>query len=267
MLRLDDVHSLMSGNKVFKLLPNILAAKASGAKGLLTFGGAFSNHIHATAAAGHHFGLPTVGVIRDTGTAQTPTLKDAIQWGMKLHWVDRQTYRARHQPEWLKDLQRHYPGFMLIPEGGSNDLAEQGCCELGKYVAELAFDDVVLACGTGTTASGLAKGLGTSQRAHAVAVLPGIDREIKALSKVGVVCWVDYHAGGYACLNDTIRRLVLDFEAENSVLLDPVYTAKMLWAASDLFGRGELNGERTLLIHTGGLQGRRGMPHVFTPRG
>lgn len=267
MLRLDELHVLMSGNKVFKLLPNIVAAKAAGAKGLLTFGGAFSNHIHATAAAGHHFNIPTIGVIRDTGALQTPTLKDAVLWGMQLHRVDRQTYRRRHDPEWLETLQRQYPGFMVIPEGGSNDLALQGCCELGEYIAELDIDHVLLACGTGATARGVALGLRANQQVHAVAVLPGITREIEALSKIGAVCWENYHAGGYATLTDTIRQCVTNFEAANAVRIDPVYTAKMLWAASDLFHKGELVAERTLLVHTGGLQGRRGRPDVFAPQG
>lgn len=260
MLRLDDLHPQMSGNKVFKLLPNLVAAKASGARGILTFGGAFSNHIHATAAAGQVFGVSTVGVVRADPEASTnPTLADAKAWGMQLHFVDRAEYRRRYDSDYWRELRHLYPEYSIVPEGGSNELALQGCAQLGRHIAELAWRDIVVACGTGTTAEGLALGVSPQQKVHAVAVLPGLKQEKDRLEAAGAEFWGDDVGAGYAVVTPALADFIRRFEALNSVQLDPVYTAKMALAASRAIASGRLDAEQTLLLHSGGLQGRRSL--------
>ena len=260
MLRLDDLHPQISGNKIFKLLPNLVAVKASGARGILTFGGAFSNHIHATAAAGQYFGVATVGVVRaDPLARENPTLADAKAWGMHLHFVDRAEYRRRADPDYWRELQHQYPEYTVIPEGGSNALALQGCTELGEYIAELEWRDIVAACGTGTTAEGIALGVSPQQKVHAVAVLPGLKQEKDRIEAAGAEFWGDDVGAGYAVVTPELAAFVQRFEALNSVQLDPVYTAKMALAASRAIASGRLDPAQTLLLHSGGLQGRRGL--------
>ncbi len=260
MLRLDDLHPLMSGNKVFKLLPNLVAANASGARGILTFGGAFSNHIHATAAAGEYFAMPTVGVIRASPEASVnPTLSDAKGWGMQLHFVDRAEYRRRHDLDYWQELNGLYPEYVIIPEGGGNALARQGCVELGQYIGEQMWRHIVVACGTGTTAEGVALGVSPQQKVHAVGVLPGLKQEQQRLEAAGAAFWGDDVGAGYALLTPALVDFIRRFESLNRVQLDPVYTAKMALAASRAIASGRLDPAQTLLVHSGGLQGRRGL--------
>lgn len=260
LLRLDDVHPHLSGNKFFKLLPNLHAAQASGCGGLLTFGGAYSNHIHATAAAGYEMAIATVGIIRaEPSASNNPTLTDAERWGMDLHFVDRTTYRRRHDASYLAHLAKQFPGFWVIPEGGSNPYALEGCRQLGSFISTLAFHHIVLACGTGSTALGISQGVGVDQRVHAVAVLTGLKREQQRLQDAGVVFHNAYVGAGYAVITSALADFIRRFERLNKVSLDPVYTAKMALAASELIASGALAAERTLLVHTGGIQGRRSM--------
>lgn len=260
MLRLDDVHASMSGNKIFKLLPNIQAAQAAKCRGLLTFGGAYSNHIHATAAAGRDLGIPTVGIIRaEADAVGNPTLSDAAQWGMALHFVDRATYRRRHDVQYLQTLKDQFPGYWVIPEGGSNDLALEGCRQLGAFIAQFEMNNIVVACGTGTTAMGIAQGVHSRQCVHAVAVLGGLTREKQCLTQAGVTFWDTFHGAGYAKITGPLAEFIHRFEVLNTLSLDPVYTAKTALAVSQLVASNVIASEETLIVHTGGLQGRRSM--------
>ncbi len=276
VLRLDLMHPWVNGNKWFKLKYNLLQAKQQNFTTLLTFGGAYSNHIFATAAAGNLFGLSTIGVIRgEQRLPLNPTLSFAVQQGMQLVYLDRQTYRQRHTITLQQDLQQRFGEVFVIPEGGSNLNGVRGCTEI---MAELgAFNTICLACGTGTTLAGIALSLHQNQRVIGFPVLKGgefLTQEIDSLLtnylKSGLptpsdsaapwelVC--DYHMGGYAKVNDELRLFSQQFQQQHDIPLDYVYTAKMFYGVMDLLQQGFFpRGDRLLLIHTGGLQGNVGM--------
>jgi 1-aminocyclopropane-1-carboxylate deaminase len=270
VLRLDLIHPSVSGNKWFKLKYNILEAKAQKLSTLLTFGGAFSNHIYATAAAGNLFGFRTIGMIRGEETLPlNPTLQFAQEQGMQLVYLDRQTYGQRHTQKLQEDLKQRFGDVYIIPEGGCNLPGVRGCLEIIPKTAN--FDTVCLACGTGTTVAGITLSLHPYQKAIAFPVLKGgeflnaeIDRLLNHYLPSGsfapwqLVC--DYHFGGYAKVNQDLLRFCQDFALEHHIPLDYVYTGKMFYGVMDLIQRGFFPpGEKLLLIHTGGLQGNVGM--------
>lgn len=176
LLKRDDlIHPELTGNKWRKLKYNLEAARDYGARTLLTFGGAYSNHIRAVAAAGHYFGFATVGVIR--GEEHLPlndTLAYAVSRGMRLAYLDRGTYREKMKPEVIRRLREEFGDFYLVPEGGSNALAIPGCAELVEEIAE-RFDVICCPVGTGGTLAGIASALGEGQRAIGFSVLKGGD--------------------------------------------------------------------------------------------
>ncbi|MCM0590634.1 MAG: 1-aminocyclopropane-1-carboxylate deaminase/D-cysteine desulfhydrase [Gloeotrichia echinulata DVL01] len=270
VLRLDLMHPWVNGNKWFKLKYNLLEAKQQNFTTLLTFGGAYSNHIFATAAAGNLFGLGTIGVIRgEQRLPLNPTLSFAVQQGMQLVYLDRQTYRQRHTTALQQDLQQRFGEVFVIPEGGSNLNGVRGCTEIVTHSS--LFDTICLACGTGTTLAGIALSLHQSQRVIGFGVLKGgafLEQEIHSLltnyPKSGLpapwelVC--DYHMGGYAKVNNELLLFSQQFQEEHGIPLDYVYTAKMFYGVMDLLQQGFFpRGDRLLLIHTGGLQGNVGM--------
>ena len=260
MLRLDDLDPSMSGNKVFKLLPNIHEVQVSGKCGIVTFGGPYSNHIHATAAAGQIFQIPTVGMVRvDPPLLDNPTLSDAKAWGMQVIPVNRSNYRRRNDADFISELSSQFPDYLVIPEGGCNALAEQGCRQLGEYVADLPYEEIFLACGSGTTAAGIAAGIAKHQRVNAVAVLKQFKNQQAQLLNQNIRCWTNFHQGGYAVLSSELATFIKRFEDVNRLQLDPVYTAKMALAVTHLVAAAKIDPDQCLLIHTGGLQGRRGM--------
>jgi len=256
MLRLDSVDQRMSGNKAYKLLPNIEFALDRQYDTLLSFGGTFSNHIYALALAGQKYGLKTVAVIRGESSAiNNPTLSAATSAGLKCHFVDRQTYRQRHEPAFIDAWQKRYPGALIIPEGGSNALAELGCANLGRQLREriAPASRLLIAVGTGTTARGLQQGLVDHAEVVGVPVLNGLE-EMKGIALVE-----DCHHGGYAKLTPALVEHMQYFERINNIELDPVYTAKMVWAASVLVEQGRVDSDQLLLVHSGGVQGKQGM--------
>lgn len=274
VLRLDLIHPLVSGNKWFKLKYNLDAAKQQNLDTLLTFGGAFSNHIHATATAGKLLGFRTIGIIRGEATQPlNPTLDFAASQGMQLVFVDRQTYRQRHTEALLQQLKQQFGNVYLIPEGGCNLNGVRGCTEILSQDA--GFDIVCLACGTGTTLAGIALSLHQKQRAIGFPVLKGgnfLQSEIETLllqyqaSGLPIpgdksMSWElvgDYHFGGYAKVNDELLNFKHEFEELHQIPLDYVYTAKMFYGVMDLIKQGRFDGCRVLMIHTGGLQGNLG---------
>jgi 1-aminocyclopropane-1-carboxylate deaminase len=246
-LKRDDlIHPEVSGNKWRKLRPNLTAAREQGYTTLLTFGGAFSNHIRATAAAGHHLGFETVGVIR--GEEHQPlneSLAYAVSRGMTLAYLDRTTYRRKTESEALAALARQFGPCYVLPEGGSNDLAVQGCAELpGEIPTD--FDLICCACGTGGTLAGIAAGLSGEQRALGFAVLKGgqfLDDEVRRLQHAAFAAatpnWsieYDFHFGGYAKRTAALDEFIAAFQAQHEITLDWVYEAKMLYG---LFARIE----------------------------
>ena len=260
--RLDLVHPQISGNKFFKLKYNFLEAKRQGYQHILSFGGAYSNHIAATAFAAQQFGFKSVGVIRGEELADrplNPTLATAQEFGMQLHFVSRDEYRRKQQPEYLAELARHFPEHYVIPEGGTNALAIQGCQEILKD-SDAQFDVICCAVGTGGTISGLIEASHAHQQILGFSALKGSflkDEVAQLTKKTNWNILDDYCCGGYAKTSAALVQFIRDFEAEFSILLEQVYTAKMLMGIFDLIEKNYFPARSKLLvIHSGGLQGR-----------
>ena len=267
--REDLIDSELGGNKWHKLKHNLQTARQQSHHTLLTFGGAYSNHIYATAAAGKRFGFNTIGVIR--GEAQdtlNPTLSFARDCGMHLHYLDRASYRDKNSPAVLQQLKDRFGDFYLIPEGGSNALAVQGCREMVQAIDQ-PFDYICCACGTGATLAGISLGLTAQQYAIGFAALKGGDFLQNDISHMRAQftdrsCdqWhieTGYHFGGYAKTNAELFAFMQSFRKEFDIELDAVYTAKMFYGLFDLIKRGYFRpGSRIIALHSGGLQGNAG---------
>ncbi|WP_216934728.1 MULTISPECIES: 1-aminocyclopropane-1-carboxylate deaminase/D-cysteine desulfhydrase [unclassified Acinetobacter] len=267
--RLDLVHPQISGNKFFKLKYNFLDAQRQGYQHILSFGGAYSNHIAATAFAAQHFGFKSVGIIRGEELAHRPlssTLTTAQQCGMQLHFVSREHYRRKQQPDYLAELTVQFSRHYLIPEGGTNPLAIQGCREILKE-GDAQFDVICCAVGTGGTITGLIEASEVHQQVLGFSALKGsfLKDEVAQLTrKTNWNIFDDYCCGGYAKINAALMQFIRDFEAEFAIPLEQVYTAKMLMGILDLIEKNYFPaGSKLLVIHSGGLQGRN-MPFGFT---
>ncbi|MEV4739626.1 pyridoxal-phosphate dependent enzyme [Streptomyces sp. NPDC049555] len=248
LLKRDDlIHPDLPGNKWRKLEPNLRAAAAAGRRTLLTFGGAYSNHLRATAAAGRLLGFATIGIVRGDELADrplNPSLAQCAADGMRLRFVDRATYRRKTEPEVLAALVPQ--DCYVVPEGGSNAAAVHGCQVLGRELRGVA-DVVGVACGTGGTLAGLAAGLGPGQRAIGFPVLKGgfLGEEVLRLQREAFGGrrgqWVldeRFHAGGYARRTPELEAFAADFEARHGVPLERVYVAKMLFGLTTLAQEG-----------------------------
>jgi 1-aminocyclopropane-1-carboxylate deaminase len=270
-LKRDDLnHPLIQGNKWHKLKLNLMAAQNQQKHQLLTFGGAYSNHIAATAAAAFERGWSSIGIIRGdelAGRQQawSPTLKHAQQHGMQLEFVDRQSYRLRHQQAWLNSLQQRYPQAYILPEGGSNELAVAG---FESVIDELnqqcpGWTHLLCAVGTGSTLAGLAKFANNRQQIWGVASLKNagyLNEQIKhwaGLDKTNWRLFTEFHGGGYGKTTAEIVNISQQFEQLNRVKLDPIYTAKLVFGFYQLLQTGAFAPDsRVVLYHSGGLQGR-----------
>ncbi|MEU0719539.1 pyridoxal-phosphate dependent enzyme [Streptomyces lavendulocolor] len=249
LLKRDDlIHPDLPGNKWRKLAPNLAAAAG---RPVLTFGGAYSNHLRATAAAGRLLGFPTTGVVRGdelAGRPLNPSLARCAADGMRLLFVDRATYRAKGDPEVLARLLRQAPpDSVVVPEGGSNALAVRGCAELGRELRDRGVDVAAVACGTGGTLAGLAAGLGDDRRTVGVPVLRGgfLGGEIRALQQAAfggpAGAWsLDerFHFGGYARTPSELEAFATDFEARHGLAIERIYVAKMLYGLVTLAEEG-----------------------------
>jgi len=233
--RADQIHPLASGNKFYKLAPVIEYAKRNNYKQLLSFGGAFSNHIHALALTAQAHGLVSIGIIRGESTyAKNPTLQGAQTSGMQLQFVDRTTYKRRYDKDYVSQLQQQYPEALIIPEGGSSQLAIQGCAVLAREINCLQKSDfLAVASGTGATVAGIACGLNDDQSAIGYAVLKdeSLSERIQTFirqenSNVSVkIEKADF--GGYAKLDKTLLDFIIQWLDKTGILLDPIYTSKM----------------------------------------
>ena len=260
--REDVLHAEISGNKFRKLKYNLEEAKRMGYAKLLTFGGAYSNHIAAVAAAGRDFGFETIGVIRGEELLEkyleNPTLKKAEKDGMQFNFVTRTQYREKNNETFLADLKQKYGDFYLIPEGGTNDLAVKGCEEILTSEDKM-FDIICCAVGTGGTISGIINSLQPHQKAIGFPALKGdfLSKEIKKYTKNDQWNLVtDYHFGGYAKTTDELTNFIQNFEKNTSVNLEPIYTGKLFFGLIDLISKGYFKSDsKILIIHTGGLQG------------
>ncbi len=260
------IHPKVSGNKFRKLKYNLQKAQSENYKGILTFGGAFSNHIAATAAAGQALNIPTVGVIRgeelDSKIDQNPTLRYAKSCGMHLEFVSRSYYKDKTTPEYLKTLLKTFKDFYIIPEGGTNALAIKGCQEI-LTESDQQFDLICCSVGTGGTLTGLINSSLPSQKIIGFPALKGgfLNEDIcKFATQSNWELWEAYHFGGYAKVDSKLITFINHFKATYNIPLDPVYTAKMMYGVFDAIQTGQIPKEaKVLAIHTGGLQGIEGM--------
>jgi 1-aminocyclopropane-1-carboxylate deaminase len=273
VLRLDIMHLQINGNKWFKLKYNLVEAKERNLSTILTFGGAYSNHIYATAAAGNLFGFRTIGLIRgEENIPLNPTLEFAVAQGMELVYIDRQTYKKRHTEELQNQLKQRFGEVFIIPEGGGNLNGMRGCIEILQTVK--GFNTICLACGTGTTLAGMTLSLSPEQKVIGFPVLKGgdflkedINNLLTSYLNSGLPASVnsptswqlvsDYHFGGYAQVNNKLKLFCQDFQAQHDIPLDYIYTGKMFYGVMDLIAKGFFKSESLLLIHTGGLQGNQ----------
>ncbi|WP_162053585.1 1-aminocyclopropane-1-carboxylate deaminase/D-cysteine desulfhydrase [Pontibacter pamirensis] len=267
--REDLLHPDISGNKWRKLKYNLQEAEQLQHHTLLTFGGAYSNHIAATAAAGKAFGFKTVGVIRgEEHLPLNPTLRFATSCGMQLQYVSREKYRQKDDPAFLQELSEQYYQPYVLPEGGTNNLAVKGCTEIIEDIA-IDYDYICCASGTGGTVAGIIAGLAGEKQVLAFSALKGGDflqKEIQQLIyKYSVQTYhnwqliTDYHFGGYAKVKPELLTFMQAFQSQYHIPLEPVYTGKMMYGLFDLIRQGYFpKGSRVVAIHTGGLQGNAG---------
>ena len=264
--REDLIHPFVSGNKFRKLKYNLLQAKAENQSTLLTFGGAYSNHIAAVAYAGKENGFQTIGIIRGDELGDkiesNPTLKFAQECGMQFEFVSRETYRLKTEATFLEQLQQQYGAFYLIPEGGTNTFAIQGCEEI-LTPDDASFDYVACAIGTGGTISGLINSVLPHQKVLGFPALKGDFLQDEIRNFVRQDNWeliTDYHFGGYGKVTNDLIDWINRFYAQTQIPLDPVYTGKMVFGIVDLIAKNYFpENAKILLIHTGGLQGIQGM--------
>ncbi|SHN00500.1 1-aminocyclopropane-1-carboxylate deaminase/D-cysteine desulfhydrase [Flavobacterium pectinovorum] len=264
--REDLNHPFISGNKLRKLKYNLLQAKAENKTTLLTFGGAFSNHIAAVAYAGKEQGFKTIGVIRGDELfdkiEENPTLKFAQENGMKFEFISREDYRNKSEISFIEKLKEKFGDFYLVPEGGTNELAVKGCEEI-LTDEDAVFNYVCCAVGTGGTISGLINSALPNQKILGFPALKGnflIDEIRIFAQKDNWELISDYHFGGYGKINLELIEFINAFFDENKVPLDPIYTGKMFFGVIDLISKKYFPPHsKILLIHTGGLQGIEGM--------
>ncbi|WP_191858004.1 1-aminocyclopropane-1-carboxylate deaminase/D-cysteine desulfhydrase [Hanstruepera ponticola] len=264
--REDSIHPLVSGNKYRKLKYNLIAAQKANKTTLLTFGGAYSNHIAAVAMAGKKFGFNTVGVIRGEELMdkvdENPTLSLARDNGMQFKFVSREVYRRKSETDFIESLKMEFGDFYLIPEGGTNSLAVKGCEEIVTKT-DKAFDYICCPVGTGGTISGIINASFENQKILGFPALKGdfLKKDIsKFANKSNWDLITDYHFGGYAKINEALISFINDFKMEYDIQLDPIYTGKMLFGIMDLIEKEFFEkGSKILAIHTGGLQGISGM--------
>lgn len=264
--REDLIHPFVSGNKFRKLKYNLRQAKEDNQETLLTFGGAFSNHIAAVAFAGKEKGFKTIGIIRGdelrSKISENPTLLFAQNCEMQLEFISREEYRLKSEISFLENLKTKFGNFYLIPEGGTNDLAIKGCQEILTQ-QDADFDYVCCSIGTGGTISGIINSILPHQKVLGFPALKGDFLKDEIRNFVKNENWeliTDYHFGGYGKVNEELIGFINQFYKENQIPLDPIYTGKMVFGVMNLIQKNYFPAQsKILLIHTGGIQGIQGM--------
>jgi len=271
----DKIDPEVSGNKWRKLKYNILQCFQQKNAGILTFGGAFSNHLLATASACSKVGIQCVGVVRgdELNPQSNTTLQRCNNYGMHLHFISREEYHLRNERYYHEELLQNFPNHFIVPEGGANYHGMIGCQELIQEI-HVPFDRIITAQGTTTTSCGILLGLNQNQHVTAIPILKGFDSkgEMKQLyQKSGFdnesiesileQCEIldDYHFGGYAKFNQQLLNFINNFYQLHGIKLDPVYTGKAMFALWDKLLSGAYDGETIVFLHTGGLQGIEGI--------
>ncbi len=268
--REDLLNQHISGNKLRKLKYNILYAKELGHDAILTFGGAYSNHVAATAYAGKAYHFNTIGVIRGDELAKNwesnPTLKLAGELGMQFKFITREVYRKKDDQAFIDGLKKEFGRFYWLPEGGTNALAIKGCQEI---ISDSDYDFDILCCGVGTggTIAGIINGSHTRQTVLGFPALKGdFSKEDirKFADKENWKLQNEYHFGGYAKVSGELINFMNDFREKTQIPLDPIYTGKMLYGIMHMIENDHFkSGTKILAIHTGGLQGIQGMNQLL----
>lgn len=269
--REDQIHEFVSGNKFRKLKYNIAEAKQQQKEMMLTFGGAYSNHIVATAVAGNLSGIKTIGIIRGEELAsnlekhlvENQTLAQAYKNGMQLEFVTRENFRRRNKEDFISELQHKFGDFYLVPEGGTNSFAIKGCEEI-LTLEDKKFNYICCAVGTGGTIAGLINVANKHQKIIGFPALKGnfLFEEIEKMTskKKNWNLKTNFHFGGYAKYNEELIRFINSFKMKTNVPLDPIYTGKMVFGIIDLIQKNYFQpNTKILAIHTGGLQGVAGV--------
>ncbi len=268
--REDLIHPFISGNKYRKLKYNILDAKQKGLDTILTFGGAYSNHIAATAYAGNLFGIKTIGVIRGEELSQNwmlnPTLSQAHRHGMDFKFISREAYRRKTETSFLELLEKELGPYYLIPEGGTNLLAVRGCEEI-LTPEDKDFNVLCSSVGTGGTLAGIINSSLHYQRIIGFPSLKGdfLKKDIRNFTaKENWEINTNYHFGGYAKVSEALIGFINYFKDKTNIPTDPIYTGKLLYGILDLVKNDYFKpGTKILAIHSGGLQGIAGMNLVL----
>jgi len=267
----DLIHPEVSGNKWRKLKYNIEVCINGKKTGILTFGGAYSNHLLAAASACQLAGLKSVGIVRgdELNSQSNHTLQRCSELGMELKFISREEYRMIPDKSYLADVAHEFPNFHIVPEGGANYYGMIGCQEILKEI-DVEFDVVFVAQGTTATSCGLLLGLQEDQELYAVPVLKGFDSlsEMKsifqfsgmeeewleeAFSRLNVLN--EYHFGGYGKYDDELLNFIKTFYIDHGIKLDPIYTGKAMFAMMKELDDDKWNGKSVVFIHTGGIQG------------
>jgi 1-aminocyclopropane-1-carboxylate deaminase len=254
--RLDLLHPIVSGNKYFKLKYNIENALNENAIGIITFGGAYSNHLAATAFACREAKLKSIAVVRgEDAPSLSHTLIFCKELGMQLHFVSRDDYSNKEKL--YNHYQQNYPDFYLVPEGGDNEAGEKGCTEILSNISDAEqYTHIICAVGTGTTFKGIAISAGVNQRVTGVIVLKGAQEMNNLLSASNAMLVHDYHFGGYAKKTNELIVFMNRFYEQHQIPTDFVYTGKLFYALHDLISKNYFApGSKILCIHSGGLQG------------
>jgi len=269
MQREELIHPFVNGNKYYKLKYNLLKVKEENYDTLLTFGGAYSNHIYAVSAAAKLYGFKSIGIIRgEEYSPLNPTLQFAVNNGMELHYLNRETYRKRTDPAFRKELAKQFGRVYVIPEGGTNELALKGAAEILDNI-KVDYDYICSAVGSGGTLAGLITGLNCNKKVIGFSSLKGgeylIDVITDILPSSMKQCsnWkinTDYHFGGFAKIAKELIEFMEWFKVENKITLEPLYTGKMMFGINELLNQNYFpKNSKIVAIHTGGLQGLEGM--------
>lgn len=257
----DLIHPIVNGNKYRKLKYNLEYFREKGYQHLITFGGAFSNHIHAVASAGKLYNIKTAGIIRGEFDEQNPTLQYAKDCGMHLHFISRSAYREKEKSTEAQAIINSYPNAMILPEGGTNPLALKGTAEITKEIKQQSPNctHICVAAGTGGTAAGMIQNLQVSQELLVFSSLKGdfLQKDITQLSGSDRFQLIsDYHFGGYGRTNANLIAFINDFYTRHKIVLDPIYNGKGLYGLIDLISQDYFaSSSKILWVLTGGQQG------------
>ena len=264
VLRLDKTHPLVSGNKWYKLKEYLQDAEKQNKRTIITFGGAYSNHIHATAAICQAYGFRSVGIIRgEQPSVLSPTLTDAKAWNMELHFVSRTYYKAKHIPDILL---HKYPDHYIINEGGYGEEGMKGATDILTIPNKNAYSHIIAAVGTGTTLAGIISAKEPWQKAIGISVMKNnfdLEKAIQQLTGKDEAATLlhDYHFGGYAKYTAELVVFMNDWYRQTHIPSDFVYTGKLFFAVNQLIQKNYFTpGSRLLIVHSGGLQGNRSLP-------